>query len=381
MEAKMQQYLSDLYSTNGPYWNRIYGPVNVVHQTTRRERGMQDGWDTAFTLNFHYSFRSFNGLSPRLVALDLIASFLNLTYNDAEFLHQLARYFPRLGVKFDQTTTQKIGDILTRWATSFTGDNTADIMSLSSMIMDGIAAAASQGIKIAQDISKGEFNSFKDKAGNVIQTVAIAELANAVPNLLSIKSAQSDRPVGEWHLVVGNPMNPIMAMGDLVCSGCTMTFDEEMGPDDFPTGVTFAVSLKQGKPRDKLAIERMFNLGETKLMHSPLRGFSSADDTFGDKNNTMYAKLAKTFENDIEAIKKGLGDGKFDKYRDRIRRAYSYTAAAASGGGAAYIFLTKPSSSRFSLSCASAALRISLNIFNVKRTLRRSPFLRTLVSF
>ena len=191
--------LKELYSTNGPYWNRIYGPVNVVHQTTRRERGMQDGWDTAFTLNFHYSFRSFNGLSPKLVALDLIASFLNLTYNDAEFLHQLARYFPRLGVKFDQTTTQKIGDILTRWATSFTGDNTADIMSLSSMIMDGIAAAASEGVKIAKDISKGDYGKLKDKAGNVIQTVAIAELANAVPNLLSIKAAQSDK-IGRAHV-------------------------------------------------------------------------------------------------------------------------------------------------------------------------------------
>ena len=120
-----------------------------------------------------------------------------------------------------------------------------------------------------------------------------------------------------------------MAMGDLVCTGCAMTFDEEMGPDDFPTGVTFAVSLKQGKPRDKLAIERMFNLGETKLMHSPLRGFSSADDSFGDKNNTMYSQLEKTFTTtDIDAIKKGLGDGKFENYRDRIRRAYSYTAAA-----------------------------------------------------
>ena len=329
MEKNMQEYLKNLYTTNGPYWNRIYGPVNVIHQTTRRERGMQDGWNTPFTIKFHYSFRSFSGLSPKIVALDLIASFLNLTYNDAEFLHQLGRYFPRLGVKFDKTTTEQLGNILTSWATSFTGDNTADIMALSSKVMDALKATATQGLAIAQDAAKGDTTKLKEKALRVAQTAAISQLSQAVPNLLSIKAAQSDRPVGEWHLVVGNPLNPIMVMGDLVCTGCDMTFDEEMGPDDFPTGVTFDVKLRQGKPRDKVAIERMFNLGETKMMDSKLRGFSAAEDSFGESNNTMYAQLTKQFTKDeLESIKKGLGEGAFEKYRARVRRAYGYAGDA-----------------------------------------------------
>jgi hypothetical protein len=325
MEKKMQEFLKGQYETNGPYWNRVYGPVNVIHQSTRRDRGMQDGWNTPFPISFHYSFRSFSGLSPKIVALDLISSFLNLTYNDAQFLGQLGRYFPKTGVKFDPSTTELIGDILTKWATSFESGSGADMMKLASTVIDQLKAAADQGISMMKDAGNGDLTKIKDAGSNVAQTIAISALAEAVPKLISVRSALSDRPVGEWHLVVGNPLNPIMTMGDLVCTSCDMVFDEEMGPDDFPTGVTFNVSLQQGKPRDKVAIERIFNLGETRMMSSKLRPFSSANDTFGEINNTEYSEKAKKSFNDLDAGDQDkLKGNTYVNYRNRIRRAYGH---------------------------------------------------------
>ena len=325
MEKKMQDFLRTQYETNGPYWNRVYGPVNVIHQSTRRDRGMQDGWNTPFTIEFHYSFRSFSGLSPKIVALDLISSFLNLTYNDAQFLGQLGRYFPRTGVKFDPSTTELIGDILTKWATSFESGSGADMMKLASTVIDQLKAAADQGISMMKDAGNGDLTKIKEAGSNVAQTIAISALAESVPKLISIRSALSDRPVGEWHLVVGNPLNPIMTMGDMICTSCDMAFDEEMGPDDFPTGVTFTVGLQQGKPRDKVAIERIFNLGETKMMHSKLRPFSSANDTFGEINNTEYSEKAKKSFTDLdEGDQDKLKGNTYINYRNRIRRAYGH---------------------------------------------------------
>jgi hypothetical protein len=325
MEKKMQDFLRTQYETNGPYWNRVYGPVNVIHQSTRRDRGMQDGWNTPFTIEFHYSFRSFSGLSPKIVALDLISSFLNLTYNDAQFLGQLGRYFPRTGVKFDPSTTELIGDILTKWATSFESGSGADMMKLASTVIDQLKAAADQGISMMKDAGNGDLTKIKEAGSNVAQTIAISALAESVPKLISIRSALSDRPVGEWHLVVGNPLNPIMTMGDMICTSCDMAFDEEMGPDDFPTGVTFTVGLQQGKPRDKVAIERIFNLGETKMMHSKLRPFSSANDTFGEINNTEYSEKAKKSFTDLDAADQDkLKGNTYINYRNRIRRAYGH---------------------------------------------------------
>ena len=325
MEKKMQDFLRTQYETNGPYWNRVYGPVNVIHQSTRRDRGMQDGWNTPFTIEFHYSFRSFSGLSPKIVALDLISSFLNLTYNDAQFLGQLGRYFPRTGVKFDPSTTELIGDILTKWATSFESGSGADMMKLASTVIDQLKAAADQGISMMKDAGNGDLTKIKEAGSNVAQTIAISALAESVPKLISIRSALSDRPVGEWHLVVGNPLNPIMTMGDMICTSCDMAFDEEMGPDDFPTGVTFTVGLQQGKPRDKVAIERIFNLGETKMMHSKLRPFSSANDTFGEINNTEWSEKAKKSFTDLdEGDQDKLKGNTYINYRNRIRRAYGH---------------------------------------------------------
>jgi hypothetical protein len=352
MEARMQKYLQELYTTNGPYWNRTYGPVNVVHKSTKRSRGVQTKYATEFSLNFHYSFRSFNGLSPKIVALDLISSFLNLTYNDAQFLGQLNRYFANPGLKFDPATSELIGDLLTKYATTFDTSTSSDIMKITETIMNSLKEYANEGVSIASKAFKGDFKDAKTAAKNAAQVTAMVTLMEAVPKFISARAALSDRPVGEWHLVVGNPMNPIMVMGDIICKSCTMKFDEELGPDDFPTGVTFTVALQQGKPRDKAAIERMFNLGRGKMMNSKIRNPSSANDTFGEKNNEDFERITKAVGDDgISYIKSQLGydkppegstikpmtadekqafDRTFVQYRNRIRKSYGYASANTS---------------------------------------------------
>lgn len=351
IEGKMQQYAKDLYLDKGPYWNRVFGPVNVIHESTRRDRGMQPGWDQPFTLNFHYEFRSFNGLSPKIVALDLIAHFLNLTYNDAQFLGILGRYFPRLGVKFNPTITATLGKLLTEWGTNFTGDLSTMADKLEP-IYAAMKAGASQMIKgftgtsdpssLQRDVLDSEGNvvgkAIDKSLTNVVQATTASLLANAIPEFISVRSALSDRPIGEWHLVVGNPMNPIMTMGDLVVQNCIMEFDEEMGPDDFPTGCTFKVKLKQGKPRDKAAIERIFNLGDSKLMYNTLRNPSSAEDTFGETNNKQWKELVTNggdnslSDTEKDELKKKMSTGTFNKYRNRIRKSYGYNAVDGEAG-------------------------------------------------
>jgi hypothetical protein len=301
-DEKIQEYQKNLYdSTSGPYWNRIYGPVNVIHKSSKRMRGMQNAnWTTLFTINFRYSFRSFNGMSPKIVALDLISNFINLTYNDAQFLGQLARYFPKTGLKMSPTTTEAFGKILTSWGSSYTGNNADSFAKILSNMTSALEVA---GNEIA--------NNAMATIGKGLQTGLMSpdKLGKAIPGLISVKAALSDRPVGEWHIVVGNPLNPIFVMGDLLCTNVDMKWDEELGPDDFPTGVSFAVTLKQGKPRDKTSIERMLNHGETKLTSGMLRT-SSLNDTFGKENNELWSK--------IEATADGKQDAIFDKYKSTL---------------------------------------------------------------
>ena len=330
-EAKIQEYQKGLYdATKGPYWNRIYGPVNVVNKTTRRTRGMQNtNWQTTFSLNFRYSFRSFNGMSPKVVALDLISNFINLTYNDAQFQGQFARYFPKLGLKMSPAVTEAFGNILTNWGTTYSGNN-AD--QYNTIIASMTAALEVAGSKVQNDLV--------GTGAKTIQTafVGTALAGKALPELISVKAALSDRPVGEWHMVVGNPVNPIFVMGDLLCTNVEMKWDDELGPDDFPTGVSFAVTLKQGKPRDKTAIERMLNLGETKLTSGALRT-SSESDTFGEANNKLWNEIESSAAGGqkatLEAYYKSLTDAgtadRYNKFRDRFLVGYGVTDKKATG--------------------------------------------------
>jgi hypothetical protein len=264
-------------------------------------------------------------MSPKIAALDIISNFMNLTYQDAQFLGQLARYFPKAGVKFDPTTTESIGNILTSWGTTSAGNNSAEFGKLFANFLSAAKVAGSNAV--SDPLGTG---------GKVLQAGLMRKdkLGNAIPDLISIKSALSDRPVGEWHLVVGNPMNPIFVMGDLLCTDVKMVWDDEIGPDDFPTGVTFTVSLKQGKPRDKTAIERMLNHGQTKLTGGALRT-SSVDDTFGEDNNTVWNSLTstETTPGNLAGVYDQLADSKkgaYQSFRDRFLTGYGFDAVGNS---------------------------------------------------
>jgi hypothetical protein len=79
------------------------------------------------------------------------------------------------------------------------------------------------------------------------------------------KAFISGEPTGDWHVTVGNPLNPIVMMGNMVCDKATMTLGAGLGYDDFPMEVKFDIDMKHGKPRDKGDIENMFNAGNGRI--------------------------------------------------------------------------------------------------------------------
>jgi len=63
-------------------------------------------------------------------------------------------------------------------------------------------------------------------------------------------------------------------------------------------------------------------------MSSKLRPFSSANDTFGETNNTEWSEKAKKSFNDLDAGDQDkLKGNTYVNYRSRIRRAYGYAGA------------------------------------------------------
>jgi hypothetical protein len=75
----------------------------------------------------------------------------------------------------------------------------------------------------------------------------------------------SGYPTGDWHLTIGNPLNPIAMMGNLVCKNVKIGFNDELGPDDFPTEMNVQITLEPGRQRHRGDWESMFNRGNGRL--------------------------------------------------------------------------------------------------------------------
>lgn len=299
--AQYQEFLKNqLYSSSGPYWNQVIGGVNYITQTMIRDRmGVNTDWQKPIKLNFTYALRSFNGIKPKIAMLDLISNFLNLTYMNAEFKGNFTRFFRNAsGLTSNTTIDDAIGKSLQE------NDALGGLaLAAASVAYDALSTAATlSDIKLSGVVSN--FGSFKQyfeqgkiDAGTAIgtskdgKTLKIGDVINGAMLATSwrslakapvvMRSTLSGEPVGEWHLTVGNPIEPIATIGNLICTGCQMEFGDELGPDDFPMEVTFTVTLQMGRPRDKFDIESMFNLGNGFLSENPIVPPDSANNTFG----------------------------------------------------------------------------------------------------
>ena len=111
---------------------------------------------------------------------------------------------------------------------------------------------------------------------------------------LVLRALLDGRAVGEWHLMIGNPMDPFAVIGNLCMKSTTITFSDELGADDFPVSIKFKVTLTHGRPRAKQDIESMFNHGGGGLSMTKLAPTSSEMNSFGEYNSTRLAKAYGT---------------------------------------------------------------------------------------
>jgi len=251
LTQSQEDYSREAWGADGPYANKVYGPVNVISKTLARDRGMEFKQD--ISLNFHYSAKSLGDINPRVAILDVFANIMSLTYNNAKFWGGAIRYFPQhpnytfLG---DQKKfySGDMGGFIDSFATSLKNTGMNLLEQLKGLLSDPMGALKKLAV-----------------GGGTMWLGSKA--AQSRPQILAIRSLLTGNPVGEWHLCVGNPMNPAMMIGNLICDGVEVTWGDEMGADDFPTELTATITLKHGKPRDKGDIESMFNFGNGRLYY------------------------------------------------------------------------------------------------------------------
>lgn len=353
---------------------RVYGDINVINQTHVRERGFMWSGDT-ISLKFSYDMSQVDSYNSKMVMMDIISNMLALTYNDANFYGGDYR-FMKTPTEFPMPPT--LQDMIQRIASGETNIDFQQIVDeLKNLKSYGPFQTAIQGLesvyKGGKNVVEGlsqDWENMLNQAGSVTTTTAEGKvvtdknkLTDEVTNLLgslfkritnmdvnalanknntsaiknyawayafeelrsfdgiqknivSLKPLITGEPIGEWHLTVGNPMNPIMMIGNLICTSSSMKFGSTLGPDDFPTSVEFTVNLKHARQRDKGDIESMFNHGQGRFYikvdgyPEPWNnGFSTKNttNTTGTGNNPAQQQLEQDNTADLSGVKSGYG--------------------------------------------------------------------------
>lgn len=285
---------------NGPYSNKILGPVNVIDSTQARERGLS--FKHEFSLVFEYSARSIGGINTKAAMMDILGNLMLLTYNEAPFWGGMNRYMPQgAGGDLDPFLGGPAGR--SAW---LQGNPEGFFKAVSDQFSTALKNVGDAFSKFLDDPISG----LKSLAGGAASSYMKLNTAGGKGYMQGIHSLLTGAPVGEWHVTVGNPMNPMMMVGNLICTGIKIEFNDELGPDDFPTELKATITLQHGMPRDRAGIESMFNKGRGRIYSLP-KGYdeqfsstnmSAIDTSFGDGIST-------TPWGEISSVEKGY-DGK-----------------------------------------------------------------------
>jgi len=266
------------------YPNKVFGPLNVIKKVLAREQGLN--FDSEFTLTFHYDIKGFLGTSPKIAFMDQLANILALTYNNAPFWGGAVRYTGSgsVGKPFGDYDKLKNGDYA-----GFMGSLTTQLKSSMGAAFDDIGKAAS-GLLSGKGINALGDSKIMD---NIVGG-GLMKLMNGPQGGSVINAFLTGDPTGQWHMTVGNPMNPMMVCGNLALQSSNVEFEGPLSYEGFPSKLKLTCTLKPARPRDKGEIESMFNAGRGRMYLQPeVEGSVSLDDvvdvsSYGNKDRGKF---------------------------------------------------------------------------------------------
>ncbi len=268
---------SDMINTKGhgfdpltdTYPNFVYGPYNAIKSVIARdEKGLK--FDNEFSLNFYYDLRGFESTSPKVAFMDALSNLLAISYNNAPFWGGATRHTG------SGSTGKPFGD----FDKLKSGDYSGYLGSVATQLKSSLGAGFSDIGKAAKGLMNGKgLNALGDSkimdnliGGNLMKMMGSPSGGDI------IKAFLTGDPTGQWHLTVGNPMNPMLVCGNLCLENTKFEFEGPIGFEGFPSKLKMSVTLKPGRPRDKSEIESMFNAGRGRMYLQPEVEGKSLDD-------------------------------------------------------------------------------------------------------
>lgn len=303
---RLKRYLLDgLTSGDGPLSKKIFVDVNTVNQMMVRKVGFVGGTN-AITLTFEYNLTSVGSINTKILFLDLLTNILALGADYGHFLSPELRLeqmnvgigYPGGAKGYIQSILKPLEYIKKQVASALSGENINSFVNVSKQKLENIFTEINNYINNYVNNYNSIISINKDfyKSVSVMLSDLFLRQIYYQPIMLS------GYPTGEWHLVIGNPLNPIAMIGNLVCTRLEITFDEELGPDDFPVGFRAVFTLHPARQRHRGDWESMFNRGRGRFYHGQLVFTGESTQAYMNADGVMVNDLSNYKNNNQSDI-------------------------------------------------------------------------------
>jgi hypothetical protein len=307
---QLQRMLLDqAVSEDGPLSKKIFVNVNTVNQMMLRAQGFTGGFD-AFSLEFHYNLTSVGRMNSKLLFLDLMTNLLSIGSDYGQFLSPELRLsqtsvglgFPGGPAGYAQSIVDPIQYIRDTVSKMLSKDNVDRQLENEKGLTSQVQKIAEEVKAFANDTSKGLGpDSTLMKSISVMLSDAFLKKVYFSPIMLS------GYPTGDWHMVVGNPLNPIAMIGNLVCTNVKIAFGDDLGPDDFPTELKATYTLQPGRQRHRGDYESMFNRGSGRLYLGQLATSGESTNAIVNSNGVLTNQSTSINQTITESISTNTG--------------------------------------------------------------------------
>jgi hypothetical protein len=226
---------------------KIHGPVDIVKEMMVRDKGIN--FDQTFTLTFEYELKSIDGINGKLAFMDLFSNVMMMVTNKAKWWGGEIKYWGNTNFR----NVKPLGDP-NKLASGDYGGYLDSIMSTLSSGLDKLTKGKSLMTP------EGITNLMKSAGGTLLDGIVGGGLDKmGRPGAIAVNSLLSGEDTGMWHVMVGNPINPIISVGNLIMEKADIEFDGVLGPDDFPNKLKVICTLKPARPRAREGIIDMFH--------------------------------------------------------------------------------------------------------------------------
>lgn len=313
---------------DGPYYDtkvltnyddhKIYTPRNTIQSMHKYEGNLE--FKHEFTLVFSYKLRSYQNINPKSAMLDLLANVFATTYTRGNFWGGRQEI---IGAQPNKSGWNKAEQLMDKGIDYIGGlfgalmNGTFDLSSILGAISNSAgkmwSGIMSEGTKFMNDprsTVKEYYNTlYKANKKYGWSDAAKGLLKNQLgrPEIYAFQSLLDGSNTGLWHVTIGNPLNPIASIGNLIITDTQVQQFGPLGIDDFPTELKVTVTLKHARPRDSVAMERMYTKG-VGAIYMPLTSYKQKTKVFREDVKEEIGSLDYFGEFEPERIKRNADE-------------------------------------------------------------------------